>query len=95
MDIISKSRGEGKTSSLIRMSSRTGIPIIYCGQNGEYILRLAAQLGYTIPNPIHVSMVKNAEFSSFYVDDADCVLAQLLGVDISAMSITKQSHQEE
>lgn len=88
MDIIRKNRGEGKTSELIKMSSRTGIPIAYCGQNGAYILSLAAQLGYTIPAPIHISMVNSMEFTSVYVDDADYALAQLLGVDISAISIT-------
>lgn len=88
MDIIRKKRGKGKTTELIKMSSRTGIPIAYCGQNDGYIMRLATILGHPIPEPVHISMVNDMGYASVYIDDADCALIQLLGVDIPAISIT-------
>ena len=88
MDIISKKRGEGKTSELIKLSSQTGIPIAYCGQGAEYLLRLAKHLGCTIPEPIHISLLKSTGCTSAYIDDADRTLSQLLGVETPAISIT-------
>lgn len=50
MDLIIKSRGHGKTTDLVRMSSETSIPILT--QHVDSVKDVANRMGVTIPNPI-------------------------------------------
>ena len=56
MKIISKFRGQGKTTELIRLSAEKNIPILVLHQtNVYYIKEMARQLSLCIPEPVPFS----------------------------------------
>lgn len=86
MKIIYKSRGEGKTTELVKMSASTGIPIL-C-KNIRYIIDIANELGLNIPEPITIKDYTPFSNEKILVDDAEYVLEHLIG-RIECMTISK------
>lgn len=87
MNIIYKSRGEGKTTDLVKMSASTRIPIV-C-MDTRHITYIAKELGLTIPKPIAIKDYTPFSNSKILVDDAEHVLQHLIG-KIECMSISKE-----
>ena len=82
-------RGKGKTTELIRLSAKTGIPIVCATlQQVEVILAKAERMGLVIVQPIPASRIKEYDVSKVYVDDMEYVLSTLLNseVEIAAVS---------
>lgn len=98
MKIIARNRCTGKSKQLIITSATTGFPIIaktkaQCG----YLLWLAEELDYTIPEPFTINEIKDAkhmgfEFESVLIDDGENIikeaLEKLIGMNVSAVTIT-------
>lgn len=87
MNIIYKSRSEGKTTDLVKMSASTGTPII-C-MDTRHINYIAKELGLTIPDPIAIKDYTPFSNEKVLVDDAEYVLQHLIG-KIECMSISKE-----
>ena len=86
MKIIYKSRGTGKTTELVELSASTQIPIICV--NSKHIIEVARELGLTIPQPISIKNYKPFSNEKILVDDAEYVLAHLIG-KIECMTLSK------
>ena len=92
--IIYKGRGTGKTTQLLYSSDTTRIPIVVATlAHKKYLIMQALELGLNIPEPLTVldvqdSLRGNRHIQTCYVDNAESVLRSLLGVDISAISIS-------
>lgn len=87
MNIIYKSRGEGKTTELVRLSASTGMPIV-C-MDTRHINYIAKELGLTIPKPVAIKDYEPFSNDKILVDDAEYVLQHLIG-KIDCMSISKE-----
>ena len=87
MNIIYKSRGEGKTTELVKLSASTGTPIV--SMNARHINHIAKELGLTIPKPVAINDYEPFSYEKILVDDAEYVLQYLIG-KIDCMSISKE-----
>ena len=90
MKIISKFRGRGKTTELIRLSAEKNIPIlVFMQRKVEYIKEIAHQLSLCIPEPVvfsHRPIPKK-----ILIDDVELCLSTLLGgAEIYAVTMQKQ-----
>lgn len=91
MKIIYKSRGTGKTTELVKLSASTQIPIICI--NSKYVIEVAKELGLTIPQPISIKDYKPFSNEKILVDDAEHVLAHLIGkIECATLSKDYQYH---
>lgn len=83
------SRGKGKTTKLIKISSEKQIPILVASQETKYrIMEKAHILGYPIPAPI-VFKVENRNIEEVLVDDVEIVLGGILrGFNYSLKGMT-------
>ena len=86
MKIIYKPRGTGKTTELVKMSAKTGFPIV-C-MDTRHITFVAQELGLEIPVPIAIRDYKPS-CEKILVDDAEYVLQYLLG-KVECMTISKE-----
>ena len=86
MNIIYKSRGEGKTTELVKMSASTGIPIVCI--DTRHINYIAKELDLNIPVPIAIKNFKPFINDKILVDDAEYILQHLIG-KIECMTISK------
>jgi len=92
--IIYKGRRTGKTTQLLHSSDTTRIPIVVATvADKKYLIMQAVELGLNIPEPLTVLDIQNSlrgnrHIQTCYVDNAESVLKSLLGVDISAISIS-------
>ncbi len=88
MRYILKGRGLGKTTDLIRLSAKTGIPIICV--NPDYVFRQAIDLGLKIPNPISpyklMTMIPKPKI--VYIDELGLVLKHIIGCSIDIVTDT-------
>lgn len=96
MKIISRPRGSGKTTELIKISARTGFPIV-CRDYDEAarIFHVAQSLGKNIPHPITMKDISSADTfntiknKGFLIDELFSVIAPLFrGIPIWAVSFS-------
>lgn len=87
MKIIYKSRGTGKTTELVKMSAKTGFPIV-C-MDTRHIYSVAKEIGLDIPKPIAIRDYKSSSCEKILVDDAEYVLQHFLG-KVECMTINKE-----
>lgn len=87
MNIIYKSRGEGKTTELVKLSASTNTHIL-C-MDTRRICSVAKELGISIPTPISIRDYKPHMYDAIIVDDAEYILQYLIG-KIGCMSISKE-----
>ena len=90
INLIIKDRGKGKTSDLIRLSARTGIPIV-CS-SPEMVSAQAKGMRYDIPEPISFSSFVNDpslrfQYSAVYIDDLDWFFKSNFGVVVACATI--------
>ena len=82
-------RGKGKTTDLIRLSAKTGIPIVCATvQQVDTILAKAERMGLVIVKPIPVNKIKDYEVSKVYVDDMEYVLSTLLHSKVETATVS-------
>ena len=82
-------RGKGKTTELIRLSAKTGIPIVCATvQQVDVILVKAEKMGLVIVKPIPVNKIKDYEVSKVYVDDMEYVLSTLLQSTVEIATVS-------
>ena len=90
VDVISKGRGEGKTSELVLLSAKTGIPIL-CA-NPPYVMDRAEELGVEIPPPIWFLDLKRHRLADVpeevYVDELPYIFQRLAGISLRGFTIT-------
>lgn len=86
MNIICKSRGEGKTTDLIRLSARTQIPIV--SLSPEYVSSLASSLGLDIPAPLYITDFMKQRPHDIYVDEIPYVFERAFGVKVNACTMS-------
>lgn len=88
MEIYHLPRGGGKTTTLIRKSSETQIPIVvFLEQMKHFILAKAKLMGLSIPEPILYSELDPVTTPTVYVDEAGRLLEVLLKAKIAALTI--------
>lgn len=92
MEIICRGRKTGKTIQLIRMSAKTGTPIVVGSMAEKQSIKdMEKALGIIIPEPFTVSELKGGKYvppTSVYVDNAECLLQRLLETKIAAITIS-------
>lgn len=86
MKIIYKPRSSGKTTELVKLSASMQAPIICI--NPRYVSEVAKELRVTIPQPISIKDYKPFSNEKILVDDAEYVLAHLIG-KIECMTLSK------
>lgn len=95
MNIIIKGRRAGKTTDLIKLSAETGQYILVADfERARSVADLARKLKLKIPYPVTILEAQKYGFQDTFirtilVDDADDVLQRILGVQIAAMTLTK------
>jgi gamma-glutamyl-gamma-aminobutyrate hydrolase PuuD len=96
--IITRSRGTGKTTDLIKISAEKQIPILAPtrGQK-ELIKEMAKKLGFEIPDPFSFGeSFRGSTIKQVLVDNAEMVLQILISkefgvdLDIAGLTMTKQ-----
>lgn len=99
MKLIIKPRYSGKTTELIKISAETGVPILVGNrQQAKYIKRMADDLSLWITDPYIISELKNGDRISphkILVDDVEYILQQLIGAEITAMTISNNENPLE
>lgn len=95
MKIIAKGRQEGKTEELIKLSAEIQAPILCKTRIQKEIVKKKARMKkLSIPEPLCIDLrslgfrERLSKYDSIIVDDADSLLQKILGVEISALSIT-------
>lgn len=90
MKIVRMERGTGKTTELIKLSSKTGTPIVCATrQQAQIILDKAERMGVLIVNPIPANELKGyTDIHKVYVDDMEYVLSTLLGADVEVSTVS-------
>ena len=82
-------RGKGKTTELIKLSAKTGIPIVCATvQQVDTILAKAERMGLVIVQPIPASKIKGYDVSKVYVDDMEYVLSTLLKSKVEIATVS-------
>ena len=82
-------RGKGKTTELIKLSAKTGIPIVCATlQQVEVILAKAERMGLCIVQPIPVTRIKDYDVSKVYVADMEYVLGTLLQSKVEIATVS-------
>ena len=89
MKIVRMERGKGKTTDLIRLSAKTGVPIV-CATvaQSDIILAKAEKMGLVIAHPIPANKIKEYEVSKVYVDDMEYVLSTLLQSTVEVATVS-------
>lgn len=99
MKLIIKPRCSGKTTELIKISAETDVPILVGNrQQSEYIKRMAHDLRLWIKDPYIISELKNSDRippNKILIDDAEYILQQLIGAEITAMTISNNENPLE
>lgn len=92
MDIIIGKRGYGKTYSLVKISAEKQIPIMVITlQQKKILLDIAKRNNLKIPEPILVEQSKGKR-ANVLIDNAEDMLAYLLGSSIDTMTIADESN---
>lgn len=99
MKLIIKPRCSGKTTELIKISAETNVPILVGNkQQAEYIKRMAYDLQLWIKDPYIISELKNGYRippHKILIDNAEYILQQLIGAEITAMTISNNENPLE
>lgn len=80
MELIERSRGQGKTTELIYRSAREGIPIIAPSMMmAEHIKDAAFEMGLDIPEPTSINKIVNrgVKPGKYLIDELELCLNQL------------------
>lgn len=89
MKVISKHRGEGKTTDIVLMSAQTGIPILlYMSAWEKTYYTRAQELGVTIPKPIKYEKGMKLN-TKVLIDEIDMFLRHVLDLDVYAATTNK------
>jgi len=94
MKVISRPRGMGKTTELIKMSAKENQYIVCSTYNDcTRVFRQAQSLGLDIPFPITFDEFIRREYygkgiKGFLIDNADLLLQHMSSVPIEAVTIT-------
>lgn len=101
MTIITGERGAGKSSELIKISEKTGYPIVVRdGFSAKYIKDLAKTMGASIPDVYTEMQLKNGrlrgtDYRGIVIDEADSIiekaLAYYLSVSVKAVSVDRNN----
>ena len=84
MKLIGGSRGCGKTTELIKLSSETGRPIVCVGVKRVRALRdMARDMDLTIPYPVAVNRGLDYYPKEVLIDDIEIVISALLNASVS------------
>ena len=87
MKLIGGSRGCGKTTELIKLSSETGRPIICVGARRVRALRdMAKDMGLSMPYPVAVNRYLDYYPKEVVIDDIEIVISALLNANVSVAS---------
>lgn len=97
MVIFYQRRGTGRSTKMVEMSSRTGLPIAVSAPFQVDRLKWIAQniLDCTIPDPFVASPEACRNAGEYIVDDADTILQKLLGGKIAMASIADDLNSNE
>lgn len=97
MKVIAKDRQKGKTEELIKLSAEIQAPILCLNRIHQEIIKKRAQKEkLTIPEPLCIDCRSTgfrerlSRYDSIIVDDADRLLQRILGVNITALSVTTE-----
>ena len=99
MEIIYGGRGQGKTVTLIKMSSERNIPILVTTETEcKRILKQAEKLNVTIPTPITWNdiisgNIKPRHINSCVIDETEYFLDYILG-GIKVEAFTLRSYED-
>ena len=99
MKIIYKARWAGKTTELIKISSKTGKYILCLDEaHKKNILYIADKLKLNIPHPITLFEIKKWSYrwssvmrDGILVDDWWVMLQHLIGIPIETLTICRQN----
>lgn len=87
-------RQSGRTTRMIKKAAENNIHIVVAnGPRAHFIHSMAREMGLSIPFPITVSELKqikllgHRDIREVYVDDADDVLEQFIGVHVSYINL--------
>lgn len=98
-NFIYGSRGSGKTTEIIKLSSKNNVPILCRRDSNVKLLKaLADRMGIKIPEPISLYKLRQMQVSSnfdnnykipskVYVDDAESILKHLLGTEVVGVTM--------
>jgi len=92
MKRIIKSRSQGKTYELIKISAKEQIPILCVNNSSHLVKELAEKMDLKIPHPIeykHLCLRQYQDNKPILVDNAEYVLQQILRRPIYALSVNK------
>lgn len=89
MEIIYGGRQTGKTTELVKLSSKNNIPIIVPTINErQHIINIAKDLELKIPQPlVYYKNIDISRHNSVYVDNIETLLSAILEVHISGITI--------
>lgn len=94
MKMILGSRGEGKTTELVKLSHKENKPIV-CRYKSQiaHIELIAKELNLAIPYPVTVQQIKDGslqgeKIDGLLIDDAEWILSELIGFNISCIAST-------
>ena len=101
MKVITKGRQEGKTNDLVELSAKLEIPIL-CESSikREIVKKMAGKKNLEIPEPLCIDCRSTgfrerlSRYDSIIVDDADLLLQKILGVKITALSVTTKEDKK-
>ena len=97
MNVIHQFRGTGKTTQMVKASSKTGAVIVCISLSARnHVLRIANQLKLHIPTPLTMDELFNPTShrkprgTKLIMDDLDIMLEVMTGCRIEAVTITKE-----
>lgn len=92
MEVVYKEKGNVKTHDLIKMSAEKGMPIVCLTKVEAMIIEKEAEkIGVKIEKPISSFELPTRNYrGKVLVDNAEYVLAALIGNPVEAITITKQ-----
>ena len=99
MEIIYRSRGQGKTTDLIKMSAKNGYCLVCSTMNQvQWVWNHARAHDLDIPFPITFGEFINHQYhgkgvKGFLIDDADQLLQYMSSVPVFAVAMTDDSKQ--
>lgn len=96
MKIISKNRGEGKTTKLIKMSAETGYQIVVSNHPlKQYVIDHAKEMGLTIYPPITRKEMSLAQFRgrTFLIDELESFVGEF--GNVYAATVNKENVVED
>ena len=100
MEVIYRSRGQGKTTDLIKMSAEKGYYLVCSTMSRvKWTANHARELGLDIPFPLTFDEFIQREYygkgiKGFVIDDADQLLQYMSSVPVFAVALNDSSKEE-